>query len=138
MGSLLHWLLPPETEAVAGMTLGADPLVTAVSLASLHAEPANLPALIVRKETKGHGTQAWIEGPELLSGSRVWILEDVVTTGGSALKAVERVRAEGILALVDRLEGAEDRYREAGIPFRRLFTLEEVRACVSSTRGSEG
>lgn len=68
------------------------------------------------------------------AGSRVWILEDVVTTGGSALKAVERVRAagyraEGILALVDRLEGAEDRCREAGIPLRRLFTLEEVRAC---------
>ncbi|MGY4590379.1 orotate phosphoribosyltransferase [Thermostichus sp. MS-CIW-40] len=143
VGSLLHRLLPPETEAVAGMTLGADPLVTAVSLASLRAEPANLAALIVRKEPKGHGTQAWIEGPELPAGSRVWILEDVVTTGSSALKAVERVRAagywaEGILALVDRLEGAEDRYREAGIPFRRLFTLEEVRACVSSTRGSEG
>jgi orotate phosphoribosyltransferase len=66
-------------------------------------------------------------------------LEDVVTTGGSALKAVERVRAagyraEGILALVDRLEGAEARYREMGIPFRRLFTLEEVRACHQSLR----
>jgi len=108
--------------------------VTAVSLASLRAEPANLAALIVRKEPKGHGTQAWIEGPELPAGSRVWILEDVVTTGSSALKAVERVRAagywaEGILALVDRLEGAEDRYREAGIAFRRLFTLPEVQAC---------
>ncbi|PIK91965.1 orotate phosphoribosyltransferase [Synechococcus sp. 65AY6Li] len=139
VGSLLHRLLPPETEAVAGMTLGADPLVTAVSLASLQAEPANLAALIVRKEPKGHGTQAWIEGPELPAGSRVWILEDVVTTGGSALKAVERVRAagyraEGILALVDRLEGAEARYREMGIPFRRLFTLEEVRACHQSLR----
>ncbi len=133
-GSLLHRLLPPETAAVAGMTLGADPLVTAVSLASLYAQPANLAALIVRKEPKAHGTQAWIEGPELPAESRVWILEDVVTTGGSALKVVERVRAagyraEGILALVDRQEGAEARFRQMGIPFRRLFTLEEVRAC---------
>ncbi|MFS8904864.1 orotate phosphoribosyltransferase [Synechococcus sp. O70.2] len=133
-GSLLHRLLPPETAAVAGMTLGADPLVTAVSLASLHAQPANLAALIVRKEPKAHGTQAWIEGPELPAESRVWILEDVVTTGGSALKVVERVRAagyraEGILALVDRQEGAEARFCQMGIPFRRLFTLEEVRAC---------
>jgi len=133
-GSLLHRLLPPETAAVAGMTLGADPLVTAVSLASLYAQPANLAALIVRKEPKAHGTQAWIEGPELPAESRVWILEDVVTTGGSALKVVERVRAagyraEGILALVDRQEGAEARFCQMGIPFRRLFTLEEVRAC---------
>ena len=133
-GSLLHRLLPPETAAVAGMTLGADPLVTAVSLASLYAQPANLAALIVRKEPKAHGIQAWIEGPELPAESRVWILEDVVTTGGSALKVVERVRAagyraEGILALVDRQEGAEARFRQMGIPFRRLFTLEEVRAC---------
>jgi orotate phosphoribosyltransferase len=133
-GSLLHRLLPPETAAVAGMTLGADPLVTAVSLASLYAQPANLAALIVRKEPKAHGSQAWIEGPELPAESRVWILEDVVTTGGSALKVVERVRAagyraEGILALVDRQEGAEARFCQMGIPFRRLFTLEEVRAC---------
>jgi orotate phosphoribosyltransferase len=133
-GSLLHRLLPPETAAVAGMTLGADPLVTAVSLASLYAQPANLAALIVRKEPKAHGTQAWIEGPELPAESRVWILEDVVTTGGSALRVVERVRAagyraEGILALVDRQEGAEARFCQMGIPFRRLFTLEEVRAC---------
>ncbi|MEN9213297.1 MAG: orotate phosphoribosyltransferase [Thermostichus sp. DG02_3_bins_51] len=133
VGSLLHRLLPPQTEAIAGMTLGADPILTAVSLASLQGEPANLPALIVRKQAKGHGTQAWLEGPELAPGTRVWILEDVVTTGGSALKAVERVRAagycvEGILALVDRLEGAEACYREAGIPFRRLLTIDEIRA----------
>ncbi|MEN9223984.1 MAG: orotate phosphoribosyltransferase [Thermostichus sp. HHBFW_bins_43] len=133
VGSLLHRLLPPETEAIAGMTLGADPILTAVGLASLQGEPANLPALIVRKQAKGHGTQAWIEGPELPPGSRVWVLEDVVTTGGSALKAVERVRevgyrVEGILTLVDRLEGAEACYQEAGIPFRRLLTIAEIRA----------
>ncbi len=143
VGSLLHRLLPPETEAVAGMTLGADPILTAVSLASLQRQPTNLPALIVRKQAKGHGTQAWIEGPELPSGSRVWVLEDVVTTGGSALKAVERVRevgyqVEGILTLVDRLEGAEDCYQEAGIPFRRLLTIDEIRAYYRAWHNPEG
>lgn len=133
VGSLLHGLLPPETEAVAGMTLGADPILTAVGLASLQRQPANLPALIVRKQAKGHGTQAWLEGPQLSPGTRIWVLEDVVTTGGSALKAVERVReagyrAEGILTLVDRLEGAEACYQEVGIPFRRLLTIAEIRA----------
>ncbi len=131
VGSLLHSLLPADTEAVAGMTLGADPILTAVSLASLQRQPANLPALIVRKQAKGHGTQAWLEGPPLPPGTRVWILEDVVTTGASALQAGERVReagyrVEGILALVDRQEGAEACYQKAGIPFRRLFTLEEI------------
>lgn len=133
VGSLLHGLLPPETEAVAGMTLGADPIVTAVSLASLRGEPANLPALIVRKQAKSHGTQAWLEGPQLPPGTRVWILEDVVTTGASALQAVERVRQAGyqvggILTLVDRLEGAAACYQAAGIPFRRLLTIDDIRA----------
>lgn len=135
IGQRVLALLPNSTQAVAGMTLGADPILSAVSIASL-APPqggaANLPALIVRKQPKGHGTQVWIEGPSLAAGTRVWILEDVVTTGGSALLAAERVRetgyqVEGILTVVDRLEGAAAACDRAGVPLRCLFTIGEVR-----------
>ena len=113
VGQLMLAELPEETDAVAGLTLGADPIVSAVSLASTYNEGgaiANLPALIVRKKAKGHGTQAYIEGPTLAPGSCVWILEDVVTTGASALQAAERIadagyKVGGILALVDRQQG---------------------------------
>ena len=130
IGQLLLALVPPETQAVAGMTLGADPLVTAVSLAGL-AAGRFLPALIVRKQAKDHGTQAWLEGLTLDPGSLVWILEDVVTTGSSALTAASRVqeagyRVGGILTLVDREEGGQETYLAAGIPFRRVLTLAEV------------
>jgi orotate phosphoribosyltransferase len=137
IGQLMLSLLPPQTQAVAGMTLGADPLVTAVSLASVYQMPAaalqNLPALIVRKQAKEHGTQDWLEGPTLAAGTVVWILEDVVTTGGSALLAAERVATAGytiggILALVDRQEGGSERYQTAGVAFQRVFTLEQIRA----------
>ena len=102
----------PEARAVGGMTLGADPLASAVSLTSyLGGQP--LSAFLVRKEPKGHGTGQWIEGRTLLvKGDQVAIVDDVVTTGGSTLKAIERVREEGLvpvvaLALVDRSsEGA--------------------------------
>ncbi|NJK63525.1 MAG: orotate phosphoribosyltransferase [Synechococcaceae cyanobacterium SM2_3_1] len=136
VGQCLLHQLPCETEAVAGMTLGADPILTAVSLASVYpTSPAplrNLPALIVRKQPKGHGTQAWLEGLTLAPNTCVWILEDVVTTGGSALRAAERIQAAGyhvggILALVDRLEGAAEACAQAGLTFRALFTIEQLR-----------
>jgi orotate phosphoribosyltransferase len=100
----------PDVEAIGGVTMGADPLASAVStLSFLAGRP--LPAFYVRKEPKGHGTGQWIEGTKSLRpGMRVAILEDVVTSGGSALKAIERVREHGlvvsaILGLVDREEG---------------------------------
>ena len=135
VGQLLLAELPPETQGVAGLTLGADPIVSAVSLASVYnsaGEIANLPALIVRKQAKGHGTQAFIEGPTLEPNSCVWILEDVVTTGASALQAAERIAAAGykvggILALVDRQQGGGQRYEEAKIPFRWLLTIDDIR-----------
>ena len=83
-----------DSVAVAGLTLGADPLVSGVALAAWTQERI-LNALIVRKQSKGHGTDAWIEGPLPLQGQRVTILEDVVTTGGSSLKAVEKIRDAG-------------------------------------------
>jgi orotate phosphoribosyltransferase len=91
-----------------------------------------LPALIVRKEAKGHGTRAYIEGPELPLGVSVVVLEDVVTTGKSAMLAVERLRDAGyrverVIALVDREQGGEEFYRSRGLGFQAVFTLGEIR-----------
>lgn len=119
-------------DAVGGPTLGADPLSTATSLVS-GLVGTGIPAFIVRKEPKGHGTQSWIEGKKnLRPGDRVVILEDVVTTGGSSLKAVERVESEGykvlgVLALVDRQEGGRETLEGKGYRFEAIFTKQEVR-----------
>ena len=100
-----------NTNVVAGLTLGADPLVSGVSLVSaLDGRMVN--ALIVRKEAKGHGTQAWIEGLLPPEGTHVTVLEDVITTGGSSIKAVEKLRDAGyvvdrVVAIVDRQEEGE-------------------------------
>jgi orotate phosphoribosyltransferase len=128
------WLasLPQDVQAVAGLTLGADPLVTAVSVISaLEGRP--LPALIVRKEAKGHGTKDYIEGPSLEEGAKVVVLEDVVTTGRSAMLAVERLQAAGyrveqVFALVDRSLGGAEFYGSQGIQFEAIFAIEEIRA----------
>lgn len=128
---LLLDMLPEGTVAVGGLTLGADPMVSAVSIAGAYENKPVTP-LIIRKEAKGHGTKAYIEGPQLPEGSQVTILEDVVTTGASALKAVERLRDAGyvvndILALVDRQQGGEELYKEKGLNFQPIFTIEEVK-----------
>ena len=84
-----------KIDAVGGMTLGADPLVTAASIVS-YLEKAPIPAFIVRKESKGHGTEQYIEGlKNMPEGGTVALLEDVVTTGGTLLKVIERVEAQG-------------------------------------------
>lgn len=130
VGRMLLSMLSPGTVAVAGLTLGADPLVTATSVVAAY-EGRSLTALIVRKEPKGHGTRAYIEGPPLPEGSSVVVLEDVVTTGQSALKAVDRLRQAGyrvnqILALVDRLQGGAELYQEQGLQFQSVFTIQEI------------
>ena len=94
IGRLFLAQLPPTTDAVGGLTLGADPLVSAISVVSAY-QNCPIPALIVRKEPKGHGTQTYVEGPILQAESEVVVVEDVVTTGASALKAVERLRLAG-------------------------------------------
>lgn len=115
---------------VGGLTLGADPLATATSLASRR-RAAPLAAFIVRKEPKGHGTGAWIEGRRNLpEGSPVVLLEDVITTGGATLKALAAVRAEGLVplgvaAIVDRLGGGRERLEAEGLIVRALFTAED-------------
>ncbi len=120
-----------NTNVVGGLTLGADPLVSGVSLVSaLDGRLVN--ALIVRKEAKGHGTQAWIEGPLPPEGTRVTVLEDVITTGGSSIKAVEKLRDAGyvvdrVVAIVDRQEDGEAdiAMKEAGLELRSLFSLRD-------------
>ena len=132
VGRMLLPCVPPETQAVAGLTLGADPMVTAVSVVGAY-EGRAIAALIVRKQAKGHGTQAYIEGPTLEPGSPVVVLEDVVTTGQSALKAVERLRDAGysvnrIVALVDRQQGGAELYQQAGLDFQAIFSIQEIQA----------
>ncbi len=120
----------PLVRGVGGLTLGADPIASAISLTSfLQGEPVD--AYIVRKEPKGHGTGQWIEGRKTIpDGSRVVVLEDVVTTGGSALKAIERCREEKLepvacLALVDRLEGGRETIEAQGVPLDAVFTRKD-------------
>jgi orotate phosphoribosyltransferase len=117
---------------VGGLTLGADPIATAVSLAA-HVQGVDWPAYIVRKEAKDHGTGRTIEGHENLpKGAKVIVLEDVVTTGGSSLKAIESLRAGGydpvaVLTVVDREEGGEAALKAAGLEFLRILSLSEIR-----------
>ncbi|WFN60623.1 MULTISPECIES: orotate phosphoribosyltransferase [unclassified Synechococcus] len=125
--------------AVAGLTLGADPLVSGVAMA---AAQAGLPldALIVRKQAKGHGTGAWLEGPLPAAGSRITVLEDVVTTGGSSLKAVEQLRQAGyvverVVTIVDRQEGGLDAMTAAGLELRSLFLLDEIATAARTLQG---
>ena len=129
---LLLNMLPAGTAAVGGLTLGADPMVSAISIVGAYENKLVTP-LIIRKEAKGHGTRAYIEGPPLPEGSAIAIIEDVVTTGASALKAVERLREAGyvvndIFALVDRQQGGEELYAKEGLNFKPIFTIEEVKA----------
>ena len=119
-----------ETPVVAGLTLGADPLVSGVAVCSA-LDMKLIDALIVRKEPKGHGTGAWIEGPEFPKGTKVTVLEDVVTTGGSSIKAVEKLRDAGyevnrIVTIVDRQEGGERAIIDAGLELKSLFTIDDL------------
>lgn len=115
-------------EGVGGMTLGADPIASAVSLLS-YTNKKPIPAFIVRKEAKEHGSQQQIEGP-LKPGAKLVVVEDVVTTGGSTLRALDAIKKEGysilkVIALVDRKEGGADRIVSTGVPFENLFTIED-------------
>ena len=113
---------------VGGMAVGADPITGAiVTLAGIRNMP--LRGVIVRKEAKGHGTGRFVEGP-FKSGERIVIVEDVVTTGGSSLQAIERCEAVGlqvdkVLAIVDRLEGGREAFAERGHELNTLFTIRD-------------
>ena len=121
-----------ESVAVAGLTLGADPLVSGVAVVC-GLDNIRVNALIVRKEAKGHGTQAYIEGPLPEKGATITVLEDVITTGGSAIQAVKRLRDAGytvnrVAAIVDRQEDgeADTAMKLAGLELVSIFKLEDI------------
>ena len=135
VGTLLLDLVEDDTLAVAGLTLGADPLVTSVSMTSWldNTKRTKLDALIIRKESKDHGTTSQIEGMLPIEGCKIAVLEDVVTTGESAMKAVRVLREAGykveqVLSIVDRQENdeADDLFEKENIEFVSLFTLDDI------------
>jgi orotate phosphoribosyltransferase len=120
----------PEIKAVGGLTLGADPIVGATLAAAGARGLHHLRGFLVRKEPKAHGTGQLVEGP-LEPGSVVAILDDVATTGGSALQAAEAVHALGckvacVIAVLDRLEGAAEAFTAHGIEFHPFLTIRDL------------
>ena len=116
-------------DSVGGLTLGADPISYAIAYASA-GDPPLIRAFTVRKEAKTHGTGRLIEGP-YREGDRVVVIEDVITTGGSALRAAEAIRNSGgdiagVLALVDREEGGRETLERAGLAVRSLALASEI------------
>ena len=124
----------PEAVGVGGLTMGADPLSSAVSLVS-HQHGRPLDAFYVRKEPKGHGTGQWVEGLSAFpAGAKVAIVEDVITTGASTRRAIERARLEGltpvgVYALVDREEGGREAIEAAGLKVYPLFSRGDFPPC---------
>jgi orotate phosphoribosyltransferase len=130
-----HWMKKEglSFEGVGGLTLGADPIVMAVSLGALE-QGVVLPATMIRKEPKKHGTSRFIEGVEnFKKGDRFLVVEDVVTTGGSAKKAVEILRDEGyvptyLVTVVDREAGGAEEFKKMGLKYHAIFNLSEIQA----------
>jgi orotate phosphoribosyltransferase len=129
---VLDALKETPCDAVGGLEMGAVPMAAAVTAISV-AEDRPLPAFFIRKKPKDHGTQSLVEGlprGETLAGKKVVIIEDVTTTGGSALKAIEAVKADGatvlgVITAVDRLEGAAEAFKAAGVPFTAILTAAD-------------
>ncbi len=121
-----------RADLIGGLEMGAVPIAAAVAAIS-SAEGRPVGAFFVRKSAKEHGTRSLIEGlarGEVLTGRRVVVVEDVTTTGGSALKAAQAARAEGaivvrVVTVLDRQEGAEDAFRQAGLAFTPILTLAD-------------
>ena len=129
-GRLVYGLLKDSgIEAVGGLSLGADPIVTAMAIVS-QLEGRPIPAFIVRGGDKDHGTQKSIEGNVPSPGSRVAIVEDVITRGGSTLRAIEAAEAAGcrvarVIALVDRHQGGSDELERRGYDFSAILHADE-------------
>ena len=125
---ILELLGEAMPNAVGGMAIGADPITAAViTLAGLR--EIDLKGFIVRKEAKQHGKGRAVEGP-VTPGDRVVIVEDVVTTGGSSLRAIDQVeqfglQVERVIAIIDRLEGGAEAFQQRGIPFTTLLTVRD-------------
>lgn len=124
-------MIGPDVSAVGGLTLGADPIVASIAVLG-HIQGRDLPALIVRKEPKKHGTMSFVEGPVLAKGASVAVIEDVVTSGASILKAIERIAAEGYrpvqaLAILDRMEGGRKELEARGYKLESIFTRNDLK-----------
>ena len=122
--AFLPILRDAEVQAIGGPTLGADPIVASVALAS-YRNGIPIPGFIVRNETKSHGTQRAVEGP-LIQGSRVAIVDDVCTTGASLFRAIQAAEAAGcsvarVIAVLDRHEGGSEELRRRGYDFVSLL-----------------
>lgn len=122
-------MLKESVSAVGGLSVGADPVSSGVSQIGFLLGK-KIDAFYVRKEPKKHGTSKWIEGP-VMPKSSVAILEDVVTTGGSSLKAIEKItefgcKVEQILAIVDRNEGGKETFKQKGIDYSYIFEIKEI------------
>jgi orotate phosphoribosyltransferase len=126
---IIHKVKNDDIQALGGLTIGADPIVGAVA-ALAYPMGLDIKTFIVRKEVKKHGSQRLIEGPKLLPGDRVVIVEDVITTGGSSIKAIEAVNNEGgkvvkVVPLVDRMEGGREKIEQMGIEVDPVFTVRD-------------
>ena len=131
---ILDALEGSDVDLIGGLEMGAVPLAVAVAVSS-QIKGWPLRAFFVRKQAKEHGAKKLVEGlapGESLQGKRIVVLEDVTTTGGSAMKAIEALKAEGaiidrVITVVDRLEGAADTFKAAGVPFSALLTAADFR-----------
>lgn len=125
---ILDLLADRMPDAVGGMAIGADPITAAViTMSAVRGTPIR--GFMVRKESKGHGTNQYVEGP-VKPGDAVVIVEDVVTTGGSSLKAIERVEAfgmkvSGVIAIIDRMEGGRQAFESRGYLLQSLLTIRD-------------
>jgi len=122
-------LMDSRSKAVAGMTLGADPLVSGL-IVTAASQGLYLNGLIIRKEIKNYGTRSGIEGPTLDKGTLVTVLEDVVTTAGSVIKAIKKLREnnyviEEVLSIVDRKEGGYEALDDENVKLKSLFTIKD-------------
>ncbi|MDO8281966.1 MAG: orotate phosphoribosyltransferase [Thermodesulfovibrionia bacterium] len=133
IGNLLYEMIMKDkkwkVKGVGGLTLGADPVANAIAYTS-YLKGELLEAFVVRKEPKKHGTMQWVEG-QIKEGDKVLIVEDVITTGGSSIKAVERaqlcgLKVVGVLSLIDRQEGGKEAIKKLGIPCKALLTKEDI------------
>jgi orotate phosphoribosyltransferase len=133
VGNLLYDLIKNQkkwkAKGVGGLTLGADPLSNAIAYTSYIKEDP-LESFVVRKEPKKHGTMLWVEG-NVEEGDKVVITEDVITTGGSTIKAIDRankcgLKVLGVVVLIDRQEGGREAIEKLGVPVRSLLTKEEI------------
>jgi orotate phosphoribosyltransferase len=131
---ILDQLEDTDADLIGGLEMGAVPIASSVAAVAF-TEGRKLPAFFVRKQAKEHGTQSLVEGlakGESMSGKKVVVVEDVTTTGGSALKAAEALKAAGadivrVITIVDRLDGAAEAFAAAGLKFEPLLTLSDFR-----------